>query len=350
MQKECDNYPNLNHGSCELDQYERAVVAFLESRGLAVERLCPICLPDATLSPDFKISEQNERQFLCEVKHILSSTAALPEADWRYNNREEYERLRETYQKDSVPIIALPDQIALWRQEVPYPEEGKNTKLLEEEYERKIRQALLKLPIATQPLSITVHRDDPYIWRDEETQDFISYLVENLNLIASGQTPHNWFCDFGIYSGSYRKPRDHGRFINNSVHVRREGSHLVFHSISYLDINWQKISKDCHEAQRQISYRLQREREPQNISRVVILFIEEDLIFQYISESDKLINEIRRHIQTKSPDLSAVAFCSASILSEPAKLRFIVFHVASNNTPSLSKSVFDNRVSDQIDL
>ena len=348
MLKECDNYPNLNHASCELDQYEVAIANFFESHGLAVERLCSRWLPKTGLSPDFKVSKDDGSRFLCEVKHVESSTAALPEADWRYNNAKEYEQLIEASRKEGIPSIALPDQIALWRQEVPYPEEGRNTKLHEQEYEKTIREALQNLPIANQPLS--VHRYDPYIWRDEEIEEFINSLSKELDLIVAGQTPHDWFCDFGVYRGNYRRTRDHGRFLHNSIEVRREGSHIVVNSISYLGINWQKISDACHEAQKQIIYSLQGEHETKNVPRVVVLFLEEDLIFEYFGHLEELKNEIRRHIQKKSPDLSTVVFYCDPILSDSAKFRFLVFHVACDNIPKLDQDVFDNRVSDQIDL
>lgn len=349
MQRECDKYLHLNHESCKLNQAESAVATFFESRGLSVERLCARWLSEKGLSPDFRMSRDNQPLFLCEVKLIWSSTAALPEGDWHYNNTEEYRRLIEESEKQKVPLLALPDQIALWKGEIPYPAEGRNTKQKERGYEEKIKQILNKLPVALLPLEVTLHRHDPFIWRDEEIQAFVIDLVEKLELIGSGQIPHDWYCDFGTYSGHYRQPRDHGRFIHNFIRVQKRGDHLVLNSISHLGINWQKIEKDCREAQRQIRFRLYQEHGGQDLARVVVLFIEEDLIYEYLPDLDKLKDQIKRHIQTKSPDLSAVAFCNP-IVSDLANLRFIVFHLAQEHTLSLPKSIFDNGVSIQIDL
>ncbi|MBF8284586.1 MAG: hypothetical protein HW378_3501 [Anaerolineales bacterium] len=61
---------------------------------------------------------------------------------------------------------------------------------------------------------------------------------------------------------------------------------------------------------------------------VVVLFVEEDWLFEYYSEFDKLVGKSRRPIQAKSPELSAVAFCSDQLLPDATNPRFIVFRVA----------------------
>lgn len=350
MKKECDNYPNLNHEACEPNQYEEATAAYFESRGLFVERLCTRWLGEGRSSPDFRVSKEDKSQFLCEVKHVLSSTAALPETDWHYENKDQYKSLILQAKEQGMHLVAFPDQIALWKGEVPYPVDGRNTKQKESEYEQRIRDKLGKMPVAFYPLEVTLHRHDPFIWREDEIQQFVTYIAESLSLINVGRIPYNWHCDFGLYTGHYRQPRDHGRFIQNFIEVRQQGHCLVINSISYLGANWLKIEKDCHEAQRQIRDRLEQEHGVQDIARIAMLFIEEDLIFEYSSEFPTLVSKIRRHIQSKSPELSAVAFCSDQLSPDIVNPHFTVFHVAQGSVPPLDKAVFENGASSQIDV
>ena len=351
MKKECDSYPNFNHEACALNQYEIAVATYFEHCGLVVERLCTSYLSNAQSSPDFRVFKESECLFLCEVMHVVSSTAALSEADWRYENAQEYKRLIAASKELSVSLVAFPDQIALWKGNIPYPAEGKNTKQREKEYEQKVKDALSRTPAAFYPLRVTLHRHDPFIWGDDEIQQFVFDIAEKLALIIDSQTPRDWCCYGGpLYVGHYRQPRDHGRFIKNSIEVRRQGNCLELNSISYLGINWSRIEKRCHDAQIQIRDRLDRDHRAQNIARAVMIFIEEDLLFEYYPRFDELKGHVKRHIQAKSPELSAVVFCSDQRLPNLVNSQFVIFRVAHGNTPVLGRDVFKNGDAVQIDL
>ena len=138
MNRECDNYPGLNHEDCTPDPYEAAVAYHFESQGFRAEKLCAARLPDGEVTPDFQISDDEYWRCLCEVTRLTSSAGALSESEWQYANRMEFEQLKAASKKGNFRLIARPDQIKLWKGEIPYPEEGRNTEEKERVYENAI--------------------------------------------------------------------------------------------------------------------------------------------------------------------------------------------------------------------
>ena len=343
MKRECDNYPDLNHENCILDPYETATVEHFESQGFTVERLCTVWLPDGEVAPDFRITDDKGWRCLCEVKKLTSSTGALSESDWKYTNRIEFERLKAVAEEKKVRLIARPDQIKLWEGEIPYPEEGRNTEEKEREYEKAITDLLMQSSVSNSSLKVTIHRGDPFIWTEKERREFVDELVRDLEVIGQGQVPWNWErTPFGVI-GSFSRKRDYGRSIRNHIEVReKQTSPLVIKSRSYLGINWKRIEKNCRGAQRQIRDRLKRETRPEDIVRLVVVFLSKDLIFEYYPQMEKLENEINRHILSKCPELSAVAICKVSEICDISQSfgPFLVFHTKDPNMPSVLKHAF----------
>jgi hypothetical protein len=347
MKKECASFPNLNHEDCELDFYETAVADYFESRGLSVERLCVACLSEGEKAPDFRITDASGQRCLCEVKKLESSTGAPTKSDWEYDNRTEFELLIEDARKTNVPLIATPDQIKYWKGEIPYPK--RSTEEKERAHERAIIKLLQQSPVANQSLEIIIHRDDPWEWTDEEQREFVDNLVKNLELISKGPVPWDWNEDLpGMITSHYDRERDDGWRIRNFIEVRRTGHSLVVKSHSYLGVNWKAVEDNCHQAQKQIRDRLKREPRPEEVARLVVLFLKANLVFLYVPHIEKLVSDVDRHVLSKFPDLSAVAFCMVSeirntiALSLPPQGGFLVFPTASTCVPSIASHVFDD--------
>ena len=273
MKRECDSYPDLNHENCILDTYEIAVAEHFTTQGFKVEKLCTAWVPEGEGVPDFLITGHADLRCLCEVKRITSSSGALSESDWKYANRMEFERLRAEARERNVRLITHPDQRKLFKGEIPYPEEGRNTEEKEKEYEDAITDLLMKSSVGNSPLNVTIHREDPFIWTRKERHAFADELVMALEVVGQGQVPIHWEeTPLGLI-GSYSRKRDFGRSIRNQIDVRKKQiGPLTVKSRSYLGINWRRIEKNCKGAQRQIRDRLKRESAPEEIARLVFVF------------------------------------------------------------------------------
>jgi hypothetical protein len=351
MIKECDNYPELNHEDCSLDPAERAIGEYFENQGLSVERICSVKHQIGTKNPDFRLVDSDGSACLCEVKAMSSSTGADTKGDWEYSYRMESKQLIEKAQESGVIPVARPEQMKLWKGEIPYPKKGRNTEGKEKEYERDLNNLLNQTPAKSLSFSVTIHRDDPFIWTDEEKVEFVNVLAKNLLLIAEGQIPRNWDIYPGFIIGDYTKKREHGRRICNTVEVRSSSDLLSLKSYSYLGINWKSIEKRSHEAQRQINNRLEDEAKPESVARLVVILLSTNLVFHYASELDKLKSEIKRRFISKLPGLSAFAFCEVAGLegSNDVSLgSFVVFHSDNNTVPPLPDSIFNEETSSHI--
>jgi len=351
MIKECDNYPELNHEDCILDPAERAIGEYFEKQGLSVERICSVKHGIGTKNPDFRLVDSDGSVCLCEVKAMLSSTGADTKGDWEYNYHVEFKQLIEKAQELGVIPVARPEQMKLWKGEIPYPKEGRNTEEKEKAYERDLDNLLNQTSANSLSFSITIHRGDPFIWTDKEKIEFIDVLAKNLLLIAEGHTPRNWNAYPGFIIGDYTKKREHGRRIHNTVEVRPNNDLLSLKSYSYLGINWKSIEKRSHEAQRQINNRLEDEAKPESVARLVVILLSTNLVFHYASELDKLVSEIKRRFINKLPDLSAFAFCEVSGLegnNDVSLGSFVVFHSDNNTAPPLPDSIFNEETSGHI--
>lgn len=351
MRKECDQFPTRNHQGCELDRYETIVNNYFQDRGCTVERLCTNPFPQAPKTPDFLITDGGNLQILCEVKFLESPTGALSKQDLEYANRTEFEELKREAATRNTPLIVHPDDLKRWKNEIPYPPEGRNTTHHEQENERKIKALLHASSVAHLPFHVTIERRDPYIWTDEERQAFVDELCKNLTLISQGHLPLNWQPaqpGYPVVDGHFMRDREHGRRIHNHIKVEQGESALEVTTHWYLGINWKGIEESCRLAYGQIKSRLQTSSHPETIMRLIMLFLEgESLIFAYVPEFNKLIQALQRHIWSKHPELSAVAFCEDFDWHTLSQARFSVFHTPHESAPRLPRSVFDDQVSGQ---
>ncbi len=279
----------------------------------------------------------------------------MTEADWRYANHAEYENLKQEAKKLDAQLIVRPDQLKLWKGEIPYPEEGRNTEQKEKEYGKDINERLHGSEVANLHLEITLHRRDSLIWTDSEKESFIADLIDKLSSIERGELPRNWHKDIEVVYGNYTQRRENGYRIQNDIEIRESKGplKLILKPNPYLGVNWRSVEGVCSEAQRQIRGRLKREAVQKDFFRLVIILLTIDLVDRYYPEVDKLINEVKRRLFDKHPDISAIAFCEVSDLTKDETIslgRFLVFHIDNKGIPVLPVYVFEGDSNFQLNL
>lgn len=102
----------------------------------------------------------------------------------------------------------------------------------------------------------------------------------------------------------------------------------------------------CRKAQRQIVDRLKYESEREKVVRLVVIFLEQNLLFEYFPKIGELEFDVNRRILSKFPKFSTVAFCE-NFDSRFSHANFLVFHTANTNIPSLPRNIFDDGYSFQ---
>lgn len=336
MESECVNFPKLNHEICQLALHEKVAAEYFESRGLIAERLCAVKSSENT--PDFRMVGDEGFVCLCEIKKPLSPMGNLTKRDWHHTNRVEFEQWKDEAKKQNVQLIVTSEQLKLANDEVPYSDEVRNTDLREMENFNKIREWLEDSIVAKFPLIVTISRNDIFNWIESELKEFTNDLIEKLGLISRGQIPNGWVVAYHTINGNYRRKRHDGRYIQNQIQVVLGGEKLLLNVQFSLGMNWEAIEENSRKAQKQIKSQLQHEFEPEKVIRLLVMFLEHSLYFQYFSEIDKLEIDINRRVLQKFPELSAIAFCTQPFSS----INFMVFHTSNSNIPSLPKNVFDD--------
>lgn len=343
MKSECANFPELNHEICQLEPHEEIVANYFSSRGLNVERLCAV--KSNKKAPDFRFTGKENFVCICEVKKPDSPMGNLTKRDREYLARTEIEKLiEEAKEQNAIPIVTS-EQWRLYHGETSYLDEKlRNTDSEEKKNARKIKEWLEKSPIRNFPFTVTIYRNDSFRWEEEELHDFTNYLIDSLQVIENGQVPRYWSKDFHTFNGQYRKARKDGRYVNNQIQVVRTEKRLTVHVQFSMGVNWEAIEGDaiCRKAQRQIKERLKRqESEPEKVVRLVVIFMEQNLLFEYFSRIDELESEVNRRILSRFPEFSAVAFCE-NFDSRFARANFLVFHTANNAIPPLPRNIFND--------
>ncbi|NOT03093.1 MAG: hypothetical protein HOP27_00685 [Anaerolineales bacterium] len=354
MKKECAKFPESKHTDCELNPDEKIMADYFESRGLIVERLC-VGKPkkiEKEGTPDFRIVGKN-LVCICEVKRPDSPTGDLSESDWKYVNRLEFEQWKEEAKKQNTNLTVTCEQLELANGKIDYPDNERNTGVLEEEKAKKIKKLLEESTVGNFPLAVTIYRSDPFSWTQEELQGFVNHLIDKLSLIGAGKISPDWNVngDFHFIYGEYRKARADGRYIHNQIFVRlaEKGLKIEVLPNSDLGVNWESIEGKgvCRKAQKQIKDQLlYRESKPEKVIRLVVIFLEQNLLFEYFSNIDKLESEINRRVLSKFPEFSAVVFCE-NFDPRFSRPNFLVFHTENNNVPSFPKDIFDDGFSQQ---
>ncbi len=346
MIEECIKFPELNHEVCQLQPHEKVVAKFFESRGLDVERLCAAKFSGK--APDFRLTGKENFVCICEVKKPKSPMGNLTRKDREYLNRAEFEKLIEEARKQNVHPVVSFEQYLSYHNKTTYSDEERNTDLKEKDNAKKIKEWLRKSSVGKYPFAVTISRNDSFHWTEEELHDFANSLIDSLELIKSGQIPRYWSKDFHTINGHYRKVCKDGRCIQNQIQaVRRRGPLMVDVQFS-LGTNWETIEGDaiCRKAQRQIVDRLKYESEREKVVRLVVIFLEQNLLFEYFPKIDELEFDVSRRILSKFPEFSAVVFCE-NFDPHFSHANFLVFHTGNDNIPSLPRNIFDDGYSFQ---
>ncbi len=274
MEKECVRFPKSKHTDCELNPDEKIMVDYFESRGLIVERLC-VGKPkkvDKEGTPDFRVTGENF-VCICEVKRPDFPLGNLSKSDWKYANRLEFEKWKEEARKQNVSLVVTREQLKLANGEIPYPDYERNTSKLEKAKSKQILKLLEESAVGKFPLAVTIYRNDPLSWTQEELQGFVDDLVEKLSLIGAGKISPDWNVngDFHFIHGEYRKARANGLYINNLIFVRlaEKGLKIEVMPNSNLGVNWKAVEGEgiCRKAHKQIKdHLLYREPKPEQVT------------------------------------------------------------------------------------
>lgn len=337
MKSECINYPERNHEACQLEPHEKVVADYFESHGLDVERLCAVKSRKNEKVPDFRFTNAENFVCICEIKKLESPMGNLTKTDKEYLDRTEFEKLVEEARKQNVLPIVTAEQWDLYQEKKLYPDEERNTSLKEKENAKKLKKWLNESSVEKSLLTVTISRHDSFHWTEEELHDFANYLIDSLRSIKNGEIPPYWSKDFHTINGHYRKVRRDEQYIQNQIQVVQTGDKLSVDVQFSMGMNWEGVVKNCRKAQNQIKSQLQHESAPEKVIRLLVMFLEQDLYFQYFSEIDKLEMDINRRILQKFQELSAVAFCTISF----SPVNFMVFHATSSNIPPLPEEFFD---------
>jgi hypothetical protein len=338
MKNECTDFPKLNHKNCQLEPHEKVTADYFESRGLSVERLCAVKSEISEKAPDFRFTDTDNAVYVCEVKKPESSMGSLTKPDEKYLDRAQFEKLVEEARRQNTTAAVTEEEWNFYNNRIPYPDEERNTDLKEKENTKKLKKWLKESSIGKSPVAVTISRNDSFHWTDEELHNFADYLVDSLRLIEKGQVPSYWSKDLHTLNGYYRKARDNGRYIQNQIQVIRTDRRFLVDIQYSLGINWEAIEANSRQAQKQIKSQLQREPDPEKIIRLLVMFLEQDIYFQYFSEINKFEMDVNRRILQKFPEISAVAFCTQPF----SAINFMVFHTSNKNIPSLPKNIFND--------